>query len=257
MAEYDFLEEKVPLKIGIQNPETTILKVLGLLMGFIVIGITVAITGFMTLGVALMIAGVLVTFLGQLTTPYEIFPSEKFPKLNNLLLIIGIGLTFAGIAVLGANNAELADPSELSKGQYLLLATLGVVFVLYIEYNHASMRFDTVLTSATMHAKEIFDIKPVLRNYFVMGTLLLGVIYAVTILLLAMNFIIRRIALAVNPQFGHSVVLHSVYVMAITLALVFVPLGIFLLYYFEYQEEKLKKEEEAQKEKESAALYAS
>jgi len=255
MAEYDFLEEKVPLKIGIQNPETTMLKVLGLLMGFIVVGITVALTGFETVGVLLMIVGVIVTFVGQLTTPYELFPSEKLPKLNNLLMIVGIGLTFGGIVLLGANNVELSDPSQLSLRQYVVLATLGIVFVLYMEYNHASMRFDSVLTSATRYSKEVFDIKPVLNNYFKMGTLLLATIYALTILLLSLNFVIRKLALAVNPQFGHSVILHSVYVMAITLAIVFVPIGIFLLYYFEHQEEKLKREEMAQKEKEGAALY--
>lgn len=255
MAEYDFLEEKVPLKFGIQNPETTMLKILGLLMGFIVVGITLAITGFELVGALLMIIGVLITFVGQLTTPYELFPSEKLPKLNNLLMIIGVGLTFSGIAIMGANNVELSDPSQLSFGQYFILATLGIVFVLYIEYNHASMRFDTVLTSAGMHSKDVFDIKPVLNNYFKMGTLLLGVIYALTILLLSLNFIIRKVALAVNPQFGHSVILHSIYIMAVTLAIVFIPLGIFLLYYFEHQEEKFKREEEALKEKEGAALY--
>ncbi|MCD6383703.1 MAG: hypothetical protein J7L88_04505 [Thermoplasmata archaeon] len=255
MAEYDFLEEKVPLKIGIRYPETTMLKVLGFLMGLVLMVVTLLITGFSLTGFLLLLIGIILALFGQLLTPYTIFPSEKLPKLNALFLLIGTGLVVAGIAILGANNAELSDPSQLSFGQYLLLTVLGITFVLFIEYNHASLRFDDVLDSATRHSQEVFDVGPVLKNYYKAGSTLMVFIAGATLLLLVFNSILRWAALSANPQFGHSVVLHSVYVMAITLAIVFVPLGIFLLYYFEYMEEKLKKEEEEKRAKETAAIY--
>lgn len=112
-----------------------------------------------------------------------------------------------------------------------LAIIFGVFFILFIEYLHAVWRFTAIGRMALERNLKDFDFGNVIRHYMSFGGGVIGIIVliSVAIVFLRNGFLA---AMASTPQLTHSVEMNSVYGLAISSAIIFTILGIFLSFWF-------------------------
>jgi len=180
------------------------------------------------IGLAIGIAGI---FIGNIS----ISRKKNIPTLNIILIIVSIILLFT-MPLLGSWE----DPSTFGKGlwDYFVMfkvLVFAIFFLCYIELSHASMRFSEIDEYATSHNIKDFNVKSVITNYFMWFGILMAIICALSLLILLLQIFLSGWIQASAPQFGYSVEYNSIYSILISVALIFIPIGIILSFVFGFK----------------------
>lgn len=177
------------------------------------------------IGIGIGIAGV---FIGNL----KVSNIRYLPTLNIVFIVISIIFLFL-MPVFG--NWE--DPRTIGNrlwdvGTMIFFLIFAILMLCYIELAHASIRFSQIDDYATSHNLREFNVNSVITNYFfwfaILITLITFISMAVLLLQVALSGYIRDVA----PQFGYSLEYNSIYSILISIALIFVPIGIILTFVF-------------------------
>jgi hypothetical protein len=179
------------------------------------------------IGVGLGIAGV---FVGNL----KISRKRYVPSLNILLIIISI-IFMLIMPIFG--NWE--DPGTIGKSlwdfftmfKYLIFA---IIMLCYIELAHASIRFSQIDDYSTSHNLKEFNINAVINNYFMWFGILVTVVFVLSLVVIMLQVILSGVITDAAPQFGNSLEYNSPYSLLMSIAIVFVPIGIILTFVFNY-----------------------
>ncbi len=110
----------------------------------------------------------------------------------------------------------------------------AVFVVCYIELAHASIRFSQIDDYATSHNLKDFNVGSVVTNYFIWFGILIAVITLFSLFVLILQIIISGAIQDAAPQFRYSLEYNSIYSILISIALVFVPIGIILSFVYGY-----------------------
>jgi hypothetical protein len=177
------------------------------------------------IGVGLGIAGV---FIGNL----NISKKRYVPTLNIILIVISIIFLFI-MPIFGSWE----DPKTIGKnlmniGTMLNFLVFAIVMLCYIELAHASIRFSQIDDYATSHNLREFSVSSVINNYFVWFGILIAIIAVISMAVLLLQIGLSGIIKDVAPQFGYSLEYNSIYSILISIALVFIPIGIILSFVF-------------------------
>jgi hypothetical protein len=180
------------------------------------------------IGLAIGIAGI---FIGKIS----ISRKKNIPTLNVILIILSIILLFT-MPLLGSWE----DPSTFGKELWSYIVMFKVLifaifFLCYIELSHASMRFSEIDEYSTSHNIKDFSVNSVITNYFVWFGILVAIICALSLLILLLQIFLSGPIQASAPQFGYSVEYNSIYSILISIALIFVPIGIILSFVFGFK----------------------
>ena len=179
------------------------------------------------IGVGLGIAGI---FVGNL----KISKKPNIPTLNIILIIISI-IFLLLMPVFGNWN----DPNTIGDKiwnvwnilEYLAFALL---LVGYIELAHASIRFSQIDDYVTSHNIQEFSVGSVITNYTMWLVILMILVFIMSLCVLILPLGLANIIKSTAPQFGYSLEYNSPYAILISIALVFVPIGIILTFIFGY-----------------------
>jgi hypothetical protein len=156
------------------------------------------------------------------------------PSLNVLLIIISI-IFLLIMPIFG--NWE--DPGTIGKSlwdfatmfKYLIFA---IIMLCYIELAHASIRFSQIDDYSTSHNLKEFDISAVINNYFMWFGILVAIVFILSLVVIMLQVILSGVITDVAPQFGNSLEYNSPYSLLMSIAIVFVPIGIILTFIFNY-----------------------
>lgn len=163
---------------------------------------------------------------------------------NTLLQVSGIISLLAGVIHIGFSNRDLIFIDDVSLGTWIILAVFAISFMLFMELNHAAQRFNEIIHYAKKKAHGEFSLTPVINNYYIMGFILMLIVFGSSIVLLVVNYFVRLLTPFFNEQLGDSVMLNSVYSLYMTSMVLIVPLVILMVLYFSFRARKEKEEEE-------------
>jgi len=160
--------------------------------------------------------------------------TKKFiPPLNILLVMIG-GVFFFIAPIFGLwGDGTYAAVSELSNGEMLSIVLYAFFVLSFIEFGHASYRFGEISEYAHKQRLTDFSVDSVIGSYFIWYPILMGAIILVSFVILRLNtWVLIPLMERSAPAFAESIEITSVYGMAISMALILVPIGIILVFVF-------------------------
>ena len=177
------------------------------------------------IGLGIGIAGI---FIGNL----KISNRPNMPTLNIILIILSIIFIFI-MPIFGSWK----DPRTIGSGLWNLpnllnVLVFAVLALCYIELAHATARFSEIDNYATEHNLKEFNVSSVITNYFLWFAILMAVIVVISMIVLLLQLALSPVIKDTAPQFGHSLEYNSIYSILISIALVFVPIGIILAFVF-------------------------
>ncbi len=176
-------------------------------------------------GLGLGIAGI---FIGNIS----ISKKENIPTLNIIFLIISIVFLFAMPIFSSWEDPGTIGKSLWDYGVMVNILIFALFFLLYIELIHASIRFSEIDDYVVTHNIKDFSVNSVIGNYFLWFAILGVIIALFSLLVLLLQVLLSGTVQDVAPQFGFSLEYNSIYSILISLALVFVPIGIVLTFIF-------------------------
>lgn len=174
------------------------------------------------IGLALGIAGI---FIGNI----KISKKPNIPTLNIILIIVSMIFLF-GMLVLGSWEAPREDLWEVTTLLFVLI--LGIIFLAYIELCHASLRFSEIDEYAISHNIRDFSVGAVITNYFMWFGILFVIVFLMSAAVLMLQIVLQDWITGAAPALGNSAEYNSIYSVLISIALIFVPLGIILTFIF-------------------------
>jgi hypothetical protein len=177
-----------------------------------------------TIGLLLSIVGLALGFVGIWMGNVRF--SKKLENMPGNMIFLGISLIFliAGAVVYGS---KINTGSEIALADIVWVLLYGFFMLTYIELSHASLRFTDIDNYTRTHELKGFNVSGVVNNYFIWFGILMGVIITIAFLILATHYGLLIAIKATNEVFGSSVELNSIYIFAISVAIWFIPLGIF------------------------------
>ncbi len=188
--------------------------------------------GTFLLGSGLIVGGIITGILATIWHETD----EDMAKLINpvgFFYFASVFLMVVGGAI-KANQLVIGTLYTGANVSTLVVAVLyGVMFLLYLEYLTAVRRFSQVGRMAMERNLKDFDLGNVIGHYMTRGFLLLGIIVAITGVVLGFHLLMIN-ALA-SPQFAKSIELQSVYGIIMSEAVVFSLIGIVLAFAFSGQ----------------------
>jgi hypothetical protein len=188
---------------------------------FWMVGIIVGVVG-----LGLGIAGI---FIGNIQITKK---RRNIPTLNIIFIILSIIFLFA-MPILSSWEDPRTIGEELWQFDLMLKVLVFAVFVLcYIELVHASLRFSEINEYATSHNIKEFNVNSVIGNYFMWFAILIAIVAAITLLVLLLQIFLSGAIQDAAPQFGFSLEYNSIYSILISIAMVFIPIGIILSFVF-------------------------
>ena len=177
-------------------------------------------------GLGLGIAGI---FIGNIQI---IKKRRNIPTLNIIFIILSVIFLFA-MPILSSWEDPRTIGEELWQFDLMLKVLVFAVFVLcYIELIHASLRFSEIDEYATSHNIKEFNVNSVIGNYFMWFAILIAIVAAITLLVLLLQIFLSGAIQDAAPQFGFSLEYNSIYSILISIAIIFVPIGIILSFVF-------------------------
>ena len=177
-----------------------------------------------TIGIVVMLAGVGLGAVGILVGNIQLSKKFDFMVLNLVLLVIAIILLVAG-AILMGNRIDTGE--SIPPVQIIFVLFYGFFTLSFIELSHASYRFTNIDEYNRTHELKGFTMSGVVNNYFTWFFILMGLIFVISLLIISTHYGVLMMVNATNEVFGASVELNSIYVFAISVAIWFIPLGIF------------------------------
>jgi CBS domain containing-hemolysin-like protein len=131
------------------------------------------------------------------------------------------------------------DPNTIGEALWntnnmVLVLIFGIFVLCYIELAHASIRFSQIDNYATSHNIRDFSVNSVINNYFIWFAILMAIIFCISLGVLLLQIGMSGYIKDVAPQFGYSLEYNSVISILISIALVFVPIGIIITFVFGY-----------------------
>jgi hypothetical protein len=182
---------------------------------------------FGVIGIGLGVAGV---FIGNL----KISRKRYVPTLNIILIIVSIIFLFM-MPLFGSWEDPRTIGGKLwDVGAMIFFLIFAILMLCYIELAHASIRFSQIDDYATSHNLREFNVNSVIANYFLWFGILISIITVISLVVLLMQVGLSGFIRDVAPQFGYSLEYNSIYSILISIALVFVPIGIILSFVFGY-----------------------
>jgi hypothetical protein len=177
------------------------------------------------IGVGLGIAGI---FIGEL----KISKKRYIPPLNIILIITGIIFLFI-MPIFGSWE----DPNTIGEELWNVSTLLGylifaILMLCFVELAHASIRFSQIDDYVASHNLKEFSIKSVINNYFLWFGILITVITFISLSVLLLQVGLSGLIRDMAPQLGYSLEYNSIYSILISIALVFIPIGIILSFVF-------------------------
>lgn len=172
--------------------------------------------------------GVLGVFMGNV----KISRREGIPSLNAIFIMISIFFLFL-IPALGSWQDTRTLGEMFDSEFFILNISLYAFFsISYIEFSHASIRFSQIDQYAKSQNIEDFSVNPVIWNYFFWYGILFVVIYAFMLAVIFLRWGYMPALEESAPQFANSIEMNSVYSIALSIGLIFVPIAAILSYIF-------------------------
>jgi hypothetical protein len=171
------------------------------------------------IGLGIGIAGI---FLGNI----KVSNKRYMPPLNVILIIVSI-IFLLIMPIFGSWE----DPDTIGKalwevGNMVMVLIFAIFFLCYVELAHASIRFSQVDEYATSHNLREFSVNSVVNNYFIWFGILISIITVISLIVLLLQIGLSGTIRDVAPQFGYSLEYNSIYSILISIAIIFVPIGI-------------------------------
>lgn len=180
----------------------------------------------MEVGLIGLIIGIIGIWLGTI----KIFKkSEKIPTLNTILIMTSI-LMLIAMTIIGGSKIDTGKQVPIEGLIEVML--YGIFMLSYMELGHAVIRFTAIEEQAKTQNLTDFSIAPVILNYFIWFPIIIGIVGAITFLILYSHYWVLTGIQAIHMIFGKSVELNSIYIFAITVTLIFVPIAIILAFIF-------------------------
>lgn len=180
---------------------------------------------FGAIGVGIGVAGI---FLGNI----KISVKRWVPPVNTLLILVSVILILAMPIF-----SSWEDPDTIGEGLWKIenmvnVLIFGILFLCYIELAHASIRFSQIDIYATSHNLKEFNVNSVITNYFIWFGILIAIITVISFCVLLLQIGLSGWIRDVAPQFGYSLEYNSIYSILISIAIIFVPIGIATAFIF-------------------------
>jgi hypothetical protein len=197
-----------------------------LILAFVIYLLTIADTDKSTyiIGLALAGAGVGIGVAGIWIGNVPL--SKKMERTTINMLFLGISLILVSFGIVLAGT-RIITTETIPILEIVLVLLFGFFMMSYIELSHASYRFADIDYYARTHELKGFNVGTVVNNYFTWFGILMSIILVLGFLILATHYGLILMITSTNEVFGRSVELNSIYVFAISIALWFIPLGIF------------------------------
>jgi hypothetical protein len=179
---------------------------------------------FGVIGLAIGIAGI---FIGNI----KVSKRRNIPTLNIILIIVSI-IFLLGMPVLGSWEAAREDLWEISTLLFTII--FAIIFLAYIELCHASIRFSEIDEYTASHNIRDFNVNAVIGNYFMWFGILFVIIFLISSAVLMLQIVLQGGITSAVPQFGNSAEYRSIISVLISIAIIFVPIGIILTFMFSF-----------------------
>jgi hypothetical protein len=177
------------------------------------------------IGVGIGVAGV---FLGNI----KISPKRWIPPINVILIIVSVVLILA-MPIFGSwEDPDTIGESLWKWDNMLMVLIFAVIFLCYIELAHASIRFSQIDMYSITHNLKDFNVNSVINNYFIWFGILMGIVFVISFSVLLLQIGLSGVIRDVAPQFGYSLEYNSIYSILISIAIIFVPIGIVMTFIF-------------------------
>jgi hypothetical protein len=184
-------------------------------------------TSYIIAGVTIGV-GVLGVWMGN----FKITSRAGIPSLNTIFIMASIFLLFL-IPVLGSWQDTRTLGEMFDSEFFILNISLYAFFsISYIEFSHAAIRFSQIDQYAKSQNIEDFSVNPVIWNYFFWYGILFVVIYAFMLVVIFLRWGYMPALEESAPQFANSIEMNSVYSIALSIGLIFVPIAAILSYVF-------------------------
>ena len=157
---------------------------------------------------------------------------EGIPTLNSIMIMISIVFLFL-VPVLGSWQDTRSLGEMFADALFIIHISLYAFFAIsYIEFSHAAVRFSQIDQYAKSQNIEDFSVNPVIWNYFFWYGLLFVIIYAFLLGVIFLRWAYMPALEESAPQFANSIEMNSVYSIALSIGLIFVPIAAILAYIF-------------------------
>jgi hypothetical protein len=136
------------------------------------------------------------------------------------------------MAILGSWGDKTMTKSIWDVLYLLKVLVFAIFFFLYIELSHASIRFSEIDDYATTHNIHDFSVGSVITNYSMWLGILGVIIFLFSALVLLLQLLLSGWIQSAAPAFGNSLEYNSIFSIIISIALIFVPIGIVITFIF-------------------------
>jgi hypothetical protein len=185
------------------------------LMSYIIAGVAIA-------------TGAIGVWMGN----YRISRRTSIPPLNGIMIMVSIFFLFL-VPVLGSWQDTRTLGEMFDSPMFIINISLYALFSLsYIEFAHGTIRFSQIDEYAKNQNIEDFSVDPVIWNYFIWYAILMIIIYLFMLGVVFLRWAYMPALEESAPQFANSIELNSVYSIALSIGLIFVPIAAILAYLF-------------------------
>jgi hypothetical protein len=237
-------EAQVQGKVSIAG-DVILMRIITLIYGVISILIVVlGLTSFqfnmrVIIGIVVIAVGFLLGFVGIMLGTFKLSENPIVPSLNSLLVVASVVFFISGVITIVYGNKDFMDTGKMNVLSFVVIIAAAMFILAYIESMHAVLQFTGIAEYAASHNLVEFTVKPVITNYLVWSMILYFFVLAFTTGIVFMDFLLKIIISVFSPQFAESVDLNSVYSLAITMFIIFVPLLAILTFIFGASKKKV------------------
>lgn len=183
-------------------------------------------------GIIILGIGFLISIVGVMLGTIKVSENPVVPSLNAILIMVAVLLFIAGIITIVYGNKSYMDMKEMSILNILVIVLASIFALAYIESMHAVLRFTEIAEYAAGHNLVEFSVKPVIINYLIWSTILYTGIVGGTVVVLFIDWLLKKMISPFSPQFMDSIIMNSAYSLAVTMFIVFLPIVIILTFIF-------------------------
>lgn len=230
-------EAQVQGKVSIAG-EVILMRIITLIYGVIAILIVVlGLTSFefnmrVIIGILVIGVGFLLGFVGIMLGTIKVSENPVIPSINAIMVVLSVIFFISGVITIVYSNKNFMDTGKMTVLSFVVIIAAAMFILAYVESMHAVLRFTEIAEYAASHNLVEFSVKPVITNYLVWSMILYFFVLAFTTGIVFMDFLLKIIISVFSPQFAESVDLNSVYSLAITMFIVFVPLLAIMTFIF-------------------------
>jgi hypothetical protein len=229
-------ELTAPRRVSIGG-DVILIRIIALVYGmlaficFLILIVDISNIGFaivQLIGIGILFTGVCVGIISVWFTTVD-FENEKIPSPSSIMIIISVALSMTGIIMGMWGDGRFMDTGEMNWLRLIFVGVVGIFFLAFIEVSHSSKHFTSIAKYAAEHSLTEFSVRPVIINYLMMSSLKFLLITLISVAVLLSDRLLKYIVGIINPQFAESIMLNSVYSLAIMIWLFAYPLVVVLL----------------------------